>query len=148
MTYSYIVSELRCDACGRASAATVVTKVDVEPATVLRVGSPVDVNVSDMAFTHCLVRKPAQDEPIRFLEAWDCPACDSPEWVEVSISGGRIREVRVVGFDRGTLDRIHFVSEDVAQLYQERTGEAFHVDDAVRPDWPARLRAHLAEPAA
>lgn len=144
MSYSYFVADLRCPACEKTSEATIVTKVESEPGTVIRVGDRLDVTVVDMQHSHYTVRLPGPDEPLRILEPWSCPTCGSPTWVEIVIEAGHVHSMTVTPFDVTALDRVHFVANRLAEFYEEQTGEPLHVGNGIRPDWLDRLRGSLA----
>jgi hypothetical protein len=143
MSYSYFVADLQCPGCGSIADASVITKVESEPGTVIRVGDPLDVTVTDMELSHYKVRDPAPGEPLRFLEPWGCPNCGRL-WVEVVVAAGAVRSIEAVRLDVATLDRVHFVDSEVTDFYEEVTGEPLYVGNDIRPDWAERLRARLA----
>jgi hypothetical protein len=143
MSYSYFVADLHCPGCGSTTGASVTTKVESEPGTVIRVGDRLEVTVTDMELSHYKVRDPAPGEPLRILEPWSCPNCGRPEWVEVVVADGAVTSIEVAPFDVATLDRVHFVAGELYDFYQEVTGEPFYVGNDLRSDWAARLRAGL-----
>jgi hypothetical protein len=146
MSYSYFVAALQCPGCGATTEASVITKVESDPGTVIRVGDRLDVTVIDMELSHYRVRAPAPGEPLRILEPWSCPTCSRRVWVEVVVADGAVRSIDVARFDVATLDRVHFVGSEVTDFYEEVTGEPLYVGNDIRADWAARLRAGLARP--
>jgi hypothetical protein len=143
VTYSFFNADLRCTTCGSTSAASFTTKIEAEPGDVLRVGSATDVTVTDMTYSHYTLRLPRDGEPLRVLEVWDCAVCGAPQWVEVSIDGGRVVSIDPFTFDRSTFDRVQFVSDGLPEFYERVTGESIFVDDALRTGWQERLRQRL-----
>jgi hypothetical protein len=146
MPYSYFVAELQCPGCGTSTESTVMTKVESDPGTVIRAGDSLDVTVIDMKYSHYTLRAPQPGEPLRILESWSCPACGRPGWIEIVVDDGRVQSIDVVPFDTATLDRVHFVADQLAEFYEEKAGEPLYVGNEVRRDWMERLRQHLARP--
>jgi DNA-directed RNA polymerase subunit RPC12/RpoP len=144
MSYSYFVADLQCPGCGSMIEASVITKVESEPGTVIRVGGQLDVTMTDMELSHYKVRDPAPGEPLRILEPSSCPNCGRRVWVEVLVAAGAVRSIEAAQFDVATLDRVHFVDSEVTDFYEEVTGEPLYIGNDIRPDWAERLRARLA----
>jgi hypothetical protein len=90
------------------------TKIRDEPELAwLGVGSALKIDpASEPDAGYYLVQPPG--DTIRILPIWACPTCESyPHWAEIVVRDGRIESIKAVPLDRETLERIHFIDEDV-----------------------------------
>jgi hypothetical protein len=62
------------------------------------------------------VSPPGPDGPIRLLDVWICPSCDTEQWAVVEIADRRIRSIEALKLDRATLESANFISEVHADL--------------------------------
>jgi hypothetical protein len=119
--FDLFVAELRCPRCGHVSAAddatNMQTKIRDDPERVwLGVGSALEIDPATVPDAGYYLVQPPGDT-IRILETWACPTCDFyPNWAEIVVRGGRIERITAVPLDRETLDRVHFITEDVYGL--------------------------------
>jgi hypothetical protein len=80
--------------------------VDLETERLLRAG-------------YTLVTPPDPGGPIRLLDVWICPHCNTEQWAMVEIADGRIRSIEAVRLDRATLASANFISDTNADLLAE-----------------------------
>ena len=149
MTHSYFSVKDRCLDCGRMQEVSTPTQIESEAGTNHWAGAAIEVTLVDMQFSHQVVRAPEAGESWRILEEWVCRHCHEHQWMEVVIGEGAVRSIEIVRFDPATLDRVHFVTEQIADFYRDATGESYYIDQDIRPDWKVRpdwkdrLRPHL-----
>jgi hypothetical protein len=65
---------------------------------------------------YALIAPPTATAPIRLLDVWICPACETEQWAFVDISGGRIERIEAVLMSRSTLEAASFISDTSAEL--------------------------------
>jgi hypothetical protein len=145
MSHSYFEGTFRCLAAGHEHRASISTSVESEPGTVFTTGSVFPADTSDMARTHFVVQAPADEKRFRILEAWNCPTCGSPEWVEAVVENGILRSLATVRLDADTFQRVNYVSEAIVEFYENRTGERMYEGDEYRANWREALAAALRE---
>ena len=133
--YDIFVAELTCPNCG-----AVVAKAEIKThirdgladGSELGVGyefDPVELTTEwILAAGYLLVNAPGAGEPIRLLDVWICPSCETEQWAVVEIADRRIRSIEAVKLDRATLESANFISEVDADL----------LADALRGEQPAR----------
>lgn len=124
--FDVFVAPLRCLGCG-----TVVP--DAEIKTHIRDGSadssalgvgfeldPFDLTTESILDAgYALVNLPDADGPIRLLDVWICPQCETEQWATVEIADRRIRSIEAVKLDRATLESANFISDVNADLLAE-----------------------------
>lgn len=124
--YDVFVASLRCPGCSMPVAeAYIQTHIRDGSAdfSSLRVG--IELDPSDLA-TECLldagyalVNPPDADGPIRLLDVWICPQCQTEQWAMVEIADRKIRSIEAVKLDRATLESANFISDVNADLLAE-----------------------------
>jgi hypothetical protein len=124
--FDVFVAPLRCPGCG-----TVVPDAEIQ--THIRDGSadgsalgvgfeldPFDLtteSILDAGYT--LVNLPDANGPIRLLDVWICPQCETEQWAMVEIADRKIRSIEGVKLDRATLESANFISDVNADLLAE-----------------------------
>lgn len=124
--FDVFVARLRCPGCD-----TVVANAEIQ--THIRDGSadgsalgvgfeldPVDLTSESMLDAgYLLVNPPADDGPIRLLDVWICPQCETEQWAMVEIADRKIRSIEAVRLDRATLEAANFISKVYADLHAD-----------------------------
>jgi hypothetical protein len=124
--FDVFVAPLRCPGC-----ATVVPDAEIQ--THIRDGSadgsalavgfeldPFDLATDSILDTgYLLVSPPDAEGPIRLLDVWICPGCETEQWALVEIAGRKIRSIEAVKLDRATLESANFISSVNADLLAE-----------------------------
>lgn len=128
--FDLFVAALRCPRCGHVSAADdsteMQTKIRDDPERAwLGVGSALEIDPATVPDAGYYLVQPPGDT-IRIIETWACPTCDFyPNWAEIVVHGGRIESITTVPLDRETLDRVHFVTEDVYDVAADLAGRKY-----------------------
>lgn len=146
MSLSYFEGSFRCLAGGHEHRASISTTAESEPGTVFTTGSAFPADARDMAVSHFVVHAPADEKRFSVVEAWNCPTCGSPEWVEAVIEEGGLRSLATVRLDAETFRRVNYVSEAIVEFYENRTGETMYEGDAYRANWQETLAKALTGP--
>jgi hypothetical protein len=68
---------------------------------------------------YALITQPRADGPIRLLDVWTCPECETEQWAVVEIAGTRIDRIEAVLLNRATLEGANFISDADAELLAE-----------------------------
>lgn len=124
--FDVFVAPLRCPGCD-----TVVP--DAEIKTHIRDGSTdgsalgvgfeldsVDLTIESIVDAgYALINPPDTDGPIRLLDVWICPQCETEQWAMVEIADRKIRSIEAVKLDRATLKSANFISDVDADLLAE-----------------------------
>ncbi|HUQ07162.1 MAG TPA: hypothetical protein VM261_31945 [Kofleriaceae bacterium] len=117
------VAPLRCPACGAdAPEAEIQTYIRGASAdgSAMRVGFELDaVDLATDAILNAgyvLVQEPDVGGPVRLLDVWICPSCQTEPWAMIEIVDRRVREIAAVTLDRPTLMAVHFISETNADI--------------------------------
>lgn len=91
--------------------------------SVLRVGFEFDRvdldSESILGAGYALVNPPDADGPIRLLDVWICPHCETEQWAMLEIADRRIRNIEAVELNRAALESANFISEVDADLLAE-----------------------------
>jgi hypothetical protein len=135
--FDVFIAPLRCPGCGAA-----VPEAEIQ--TYIRDGSadgsalgvgfefdPVDLeteNILDAGYL--LVNPPAEGGPIRLLDVWICPHCQTEQWAVVEIAGGKLRGIEAVQLDRAALESAHFISDVNAELLAQALGEEADTEES------------------
>ena len=150
MSFDYIVARLSCPECGAVTEADTATDLQTHlqaspQGEYLAVGDEIDLRDDGPAGAgYVPIRDPGPDEPLRVVESWGCPVCDEPyNWAEVTIEGGYIRSVETVELSAEMLDRVHYLTWDINDLYRAVTGDSLYEEGSLRPDYLPRLRTVL-----
>jgi hypothetical protein len=124
--FDYFVAELRCPRCGATSSTDENTSMQTHirggsaDGSELTVGysfSPVYLETEHIIGAgYALIAPPAPGEPIRLLDVWACPACDTEQWAMIEIAGGRIARIEAVPMNPETLKAANFISDVNAEL--------------------------------
>ncbi|WP_141594507.1 hypothetical protein [Myxococcus sp. AB056] len=128
-SYDYFAGKLKCIACGETTSIDSPTNIqtyisDKPEGRVLSEGDAVQVDVrrieNDEYDGYFTVTPPTEQEPVRILQAWDCPACGSPlNWAEIVLGDGVIHSIVSVPFDREHFARSNLISLEVAGVAAE-----------------------------
>jgi hypothetical protein len=124
--FDVFVARLQCPGCD-----TVVAEAEIQ--THIRGGSadgsalgvgfefnPLRLTTESILKTgYALVNPPDADGPIRLLDVWICPQCETEQWAMVEIADRRIRSIEAVKLDRVTLESANFISDVNADLLAE-----------------------------
>lgn len=127
--FDYFVAALRCPRCGTVSPATAVTNMQTHvrgggaDGSELPVGAPLKPAYLKTQHLHgagyALITQSPAEEPLRLLDVWTCPECDTEQWALVEIFGNRIERIEAVVMIRATLDAANFISDADAGLLAE-----------------------------
>src|SRR6185503_11622580 len=116
--FDVFVAPLSCPACANVAR-------DAEIQTYIRDGSadgsglrvgfelePAEITTeSILGAGYALIEPPSPDGPIRLLDVWICPQCQTEQWAMVEIADRRIRSIEAVKLDRATLEDANFISD-------------------------------------
>ncbi|HEY5760448.1 MAG TPA: hypothetical protein VIU34_31705 [Steroidobacter sp.] len=106
----------------------------------LRVGDVVPTDGASGCYQQ--IKALEEDEPVRLLDCWECPACGTGRnWAEIVIYKGIITSIEAVPFDRAHLERCHFVSDDAIGEVHLRTDKPYA--ELFRRDFVELLRQIL-----
>jgi len=148
--YDTFMAALRCPVCGRISPAddttNMTTKLRDEPdGSLFRVGDALAIHHATMEDSgYYAVQPPA--EPVRIGQIWECPYCHHyPNWAEIVVGDGRIVSMEAIGLDHATLDRLHYLDEDV--FYTAETLASRDLRELPRNELVPLLRRLLGVPA-
>jgi hypothetical protein len=117
MPFDYFVATLRCPGCGEEVAAEIQTHIQggVADGAALGVGAEIDAVFIEpdhlVRSGYALVKEPHPGDPVRLLDMWSCPSCDTEQWAAVDIVGGRIERIEGVKLDRATLESASYISD-------------------------------------
>jgi hypothetical protein len=121
--FDIFVAPLRCPRCSTAVAeAEIKTHIRDGSAdgSALFVGSdldPVDLKTESLVEDgYALVNPPDSDAPIRLLDVWICPQCETEQWAMVEIADRKIRSIEAVKLDHATFESANFISDVNADL--------------------------------
>lgn len=121
--FDVFVARLRCPGCD-----TVVADAEIQThirggsadGSALGVGFELDpfrlTSENIVGAGYLLVNPPDADGPIRLLDVWTCPQCETEEWAIVEIADRKIRSIEAVKLDRATLESANFISDVDADL--------------------------------
>jgi hypothetical protein len=120
--FDVFVARLRCPGCGAVVDAEIQTHIrdGAADGSALGVGfafDPIDLTderIMDAGYT--LVEPPSPVGPIRLLNVWTCPRCETEQWAVIEIADRTIRSIRAVTLDRATLGDAHYISDVDADL--------------------------------
>lgn len=147
-SFDHFIAALRCPNCGKISpedtSTNMQTRIQVHPSNrYLRVGDTVDMIDPETA-GYLLVRKPLPSEPIHILEVWECPWCGQAfNWAEVVVRDDVIVSITAVEFNRGTLGRTNYISDQLRYIFEYITGKSLYNGRDVRTDFIQLLKEHL-----
>jgi uncharacterized protein YbaR (Trm112 family) len=117
MPFDFFVAPLRCPGCGEAVDAEIQTHLrgGIADGAALGVATEIDGVLLEPSHVlgsgYALVQQPRPGEPVRLLDVWSCPACETEQWALVVIADGRIERLEGVTLDRATLGSAHYVSD-------------------------------------
>jgi hypothetical protein len=127
--FDVFVADLRCPGCNAVASVAdntgMQTHLRVEAdGSALGVGFEFDPNDLKperiVRSGYLLVMPPTPGKPIRLLEVWTCPTCQTEQWAMVTIDQERIQLIEAVKLDSAALHSANFVSETNAELLAER----------------------------
>lgn len=124
--FDVFVAPLRCPGCDAVVAnAEIQTHIRDGSAdsSALGVGFELDsvdlITENILETGYALVNPPDPDGPIRLLDVWICPQCQTEQWAMVEIADRKIRSIEAVKLGRATLESAHFISDVNADLLAE-----------------------------
>lgn len=127
--YDVFVADLRCPGCGAVASVADNTgmqthlRVDAD-GSALGVGfelDPNDLRTDKIVRNgYLLVTSPTPGKPIRLLEVWTCPTCQTEQWAMITIDQNRIQLIEAVRLDSAALRAANFTSETNSELLAER----------------------------
>jgi hypothetical protein len=136
--FDTFIAPLRCPACSSdAPEAEIQTHLRGVSAdgSALRVGDQLDAadltTESILGADYALVQEPDVGGPIRLLDVWICPSCQTEPWAMVEIVDCRIREIIAVALDRPTLLAAHFISDTNATILADSVRGDLEGEDVV-----------------
>jgi hypothetical protein len=126
--YDVFVANLQCPGCSAVASVNDNTamqthvRCDADGAA-LGVGfqfEPNDLETEDIVRGgYLLVSPPVQGKPIRLLEVWICPSCQTEQWAAITIDDNCIQDIEAVRLDGAALRAANFISEVNAELLAE-----------------------------
>lgn len=136
--FDYFVEALTCPRCETMSPATSITNMQ----THIRGGGadgselPVGTLLKPAYLTakhlhgagYALITQPPVEKPIRLLDVWTCPECETEQWAVVEVSGTRIDRIEAVLLNRATLESANFISDADAELLAESLPGLSHTE--------------------
>jgi hypothetical protein len=138
MPFDFFIAPLLCAACG-----TVVQEGEIQThirggaadGSAFGIGTELDAvdlekqHLSDAGYA--LVNETDAGAPIRLLDVWTCPQCQTEQWAMVEIADRKIRSIESVNLDRKTLESASYISDVDADLLAEALGgEESSVDES------------------
>jgi hypothetical protein len=147
MSFDVVTAALRCRSGHPVPEGETAIQVRIQPSpegALLRVGDRLDVR-DPLEGPYLRVREPAPGEELRVLEAWSCPVCGAGfNWALITIRDDEwLQAVESVELTLATLDRAHYVTDQLRFVYSLYTGQEMFSAGAFRPDWLPVLRAAL-----
>jgi hypothetical protein len=127
--FDIFIAELRCPNCSTVSSTTAHTNMQTyirsDPdSSALGIGFEFDprelTTQSILNANYALIAEPPPGGPIRLLNIWICPACQTEQWGMVTITGGRIQEIEAVALNRTTFETANFITDFDADLLARR----------------------------
>jgi hypothetical protein len=118
--YDLFVAEMRCPNCGVVIPVTAHTNMqtgirDEADGSALGIGyefDPVDLKPENVVRAgYALVSTPSDGRPIRLLDVWICPSCNTEQWAMTTIDKNTIQLIEAVPFTRATLDAANYISD-------------------------------------
>jgi hypothetical protein len=141
---TYFKANLKCPRCGAEGPAWIPSHLGDLGATYVVGDCPRDdIIPSEFEETSYRVRAPADGEPVHVLLGARCGNCSAASFVDVVFDDGCIRDIHPVELDPTTLDRLHYIAEDVQDMIENITGLRLYDDVGLRADWLETLRAAL-----
>ncbi len=125
---TYFKTTSRCPHCGRDETAWIHS------------------HLGDSGATYQIGDCPGGDiYPLDFdvLLGWTCGSCGLATFAEVVFADGCVRDIQSVELNPETLERLHYIAEDVQSMIETITATRIYDDHGVRPDWLATLRTAL-----
>jgi hypothetical protein len=123
MPFDVLIAPLHCPNCGAAAQeAEIQTHIrgGLADGSMLGVGTELDAVALDREHLagagYALVKEPCAGAPIRLLDVWTCPRCQTEQWATIEIAGRIIRSVEPVTLDRRTLESANYISDVDADL--------------------------------
>lgn len=140
--FDYFVAALTCPRCGTVSPVTSITNMQ----THIRGGGadgselPVGTLLKPAYLTakhlqgagYALITQPRVEWPIRLLDVWTCPECETEQWAVVEVAGTRIDRIEGVLLNRATLEGANFISDADAELLAESLPELLKAEPGGR----------------
>ena len=141
---TYFKTTSRCPHCGRDETAWIHSHLGDSGATYQIGDCPGgDIHPLDFDDTSYVVRKPSLGESIHVLLGWTCGSCGLATFAEVVFADGCVRDIQSVELTPETLERLHYIAEDVQSMIETITATRIYDDHGVSPDWLATLRTAL-----
>jgi hypothetical protein len=124
--YDFFVAPLQCSGCG-AMAAGAYIQTNIRNGSADGSSLPVGFTLDAADLTpgslvdsgYALADPPSANGPIRLLDVWNCPHCNTEQWAMVEIADRKIRSIEAVTLDRATLESANFISDVNADLLAE-----------------------------
>ena len=140
--FDYFVAALTCPRCGTVSPATSITNMQTHirgggaDGSELPVGTlfkPAYLTAKHLQGAgYALITQPRAEGPIRLLDVWTCPECETEQWAVVEVSGTRIDRIEGMLLNRATLEGANFISDADAELLAESLPELLQADPGGR----------------
>jgi len=146
MPFDYFVARLRCPGCGDEVDAEIQTHIQggVADGAAFGVGAKIDAVFIEpdhlVRSGYAQVKELHPDDPVRLLDMWTCPSCDTEQWAAVDIVGGTIERIEGVKLDRATLESASYISDvnaDIEARSLRRADEGLSSVDVLRRRLPS-----------
>jgi hypothetical protein len=138
---TYFKATLPCNHGGHVGTAWIPSKLGDRGATYGVGDCPgTDIHPREFADTSFVIRTPTEGEPTRVLMSWTCETCGLESFVEVAFGQGCVLSITPCTFDLQTLDRVHYIAEDLDDVLESLIDESPHV---ARADLVSKLRQAL-----
>lgn len=127
--FDVFVAEMQCPNCEKALSVTADTGMQTyirsDPdGSMLGIGYTFDprelTTKSLIGASYALIAEPPPGGPIRLLNTWSCPACQTEQWAMVTISDRRIQKIEPVAMNRATFEAANFITDVDADLLARR----------------------------
>jgi hypothetical protein len=126
MPFDVFIAPLRCPGCGAATQeGEIQTHIRGGAADGSAFGIGTELDAVDLEKQllidagYALVNETVAGAPIRLLDVWTCPQCQTEQWAVVEIADQTIRSFEAVNLDRKTLASANYISEVDADLLVE-----------------------------
>jgi hypothetical protein len=127
--YDIFVAELQCPNCRTVHTADAYTNMQTyirsyPDSSAIGIGfifEPRELTTKNIINArYKVIAEPPPGGPIRLLNTWTCPACNTEQWAMVTIADGRLQQVEGVTMSRATLEAANFIPDIDADLLAER----------------------------
>ena len=150
MALAYFAARLECLHCGAWADDDIQTymqhQLSAVPSRVYHVGDvvPVDRDMLEYAFLGATAAKrTSSDAENHLLQDWSCPSCAHRQWAEIVLLAGKIQSITSVRLTAGLMNRVHYVTDAIHDLYATIVDESLFDGLEHDPDFAEKLARHL-----